>query len=134
MCNNYNFEEIETEAVVELVNNLARGIEHTDLPPDFWDIDNEDDRSRLVGRLYSECMDLSDNLEDNSTLSGNESHIVALKTLGLTHNGIAELVSMDSEGIKKSTVDEMSRRAKQKYHRAVQTAELLEPVYGGDEK
>lgn len=129
----HDFEEMETEAVVELVNDLARGIEHTDLPPEFLDPDHVEDRWRLVERVSGECKDLWDDLEDHSTLSGLEAHVIALKDLGLTHRGIAQLISMDAKGLKKSSVDEISRRAKQKYHRAVRTAELLKPVYGGDE-
>ncbi len=60
-------------------------------------------------------------LIDNTVLSRRESEVTALKEQGMTHEKIAELIELD-----KSTVDEYSRRMKQKVQKAKTTGNELE--------
>lgn len=59
---------------------------------------------------------------DQTFLSRREAEVIALKQLtGMSHEDIAEHLELD-----KSTVDEYSRRAREKFYRAAETVEALE--------
>lgn len=65
--------------------------------------------------------------EEDTLLSGKESEVAALKEFGYSHSEIAELIAdfwgMDSYS--KSTVDEYSRRVKEKLEKAEKTTGYL---------
>lgn len=127
-----DFDEMETDAVVEVVNTLAREGSAPELPSDFFDQKYEQEHFNLIDSLYSRLSERRATLRQETSVSDFESLVVALKGIGMTHNGISLLTSLESEGAAKSTIDEYSRRARQKYLQAKRTVSLLEDVYGGD--
>ena len=127
-----DFDEMETDALVEVVNALARKGSTPELPSDFLDQNYEQAHYNLVDSLYSRLSEQQSTLRQETSVSDFESLVVALKGIGITHNGISLLTSLDSEGAAKSTIDEYSRRARQKYLQAKRTVSLLEDIYGGD--
>lgn len=95
----------------------------------------EDDREGgiVVSKPYegddSTCnVCLADHLSQNTVLSRRESEVAALKLQGYRHETIAELMQAfhGEEKPTKSTVDEYSRRMKDKLEKAVTTVNDLE--------
>ena len=69
--------------------------------------------------------------EENTFLAERESQVVALKMLGRSHSQIADLLQnrYGEHSPKQATVSSHSRRAREKYHRALRTVVELEPLY-----
>ncbi|MFB9324293.1 hypothetical protein [Cryptosporangium minutisporangium] len=95
----------------------------------------EDDRSGgiVVGKPQegddTTCnVCLADWLSQNTVLSRRESEVAALKLIGYKHETIAELMQSfhGEEKPTKSTVDEYSRRMKDKLEKSVATVNALE--------
>lgn len=102
------------------------------------------------GKLEEHCVRLADALVGESDvtwivedtfLSEREAEVFALKQRGLTHGAITlfyqVLAHAEYDGHQftggpqsRSTVDEYSRRAGRKYHRASETVSILESHYG----
>lgn len=73
--------------------------------------------------------------DDNTFLAKRESQVVALKVLGRTHSQIADLLEnrFGDDAPAQETVSSHSRRAREKYFRAVRTAIELAPVFDPNE-
>jgi len=67
-------------------------------------------------------------LNENTVLSKKESEVVALKLMGHRHETIAELLQAfhGKDSPKKSTVDEYSRRMKDKLEKSTETVNALD--------
>lgn len=71
----------------------------------------------------------AEELWENTDLSKRESEVVALKEQGLTHKEIARRFSDDTADVDVSSISEYSRRAGEKYRKAVNTVDQLKSVY-----
>jgi len=139
----YNSDELDTETAVELLNRLAR--EHprreglTYLPLNEIEGDEFSPEHlqyyHPLAEPITHAIDgrVAELFEETTFLSEEEAHVIALKELGLTHGGISMWYYLTSEGVEKSTVDEYSRRARQKFLKAKRTVDELKTLYGGDE-
>lgn len=128
------------ESAVSWLNKLARDAPDGRLYPDEYD--PEDIRELAVplseamadyadrNELAARCAELTE-----TSLSDREVDVVALKELGLTHDAIALAMTYwggpDTGSVSPSTVDEYSRRAREKFQRAQRTVEELRDTYGG---
>jgi hypothetical protein len=113
----------------------------------FADLDTSTDEYQ---KLEKYCIQLADALVgesdvtwlvEDTVLSEREAEVYALKQRGLTHDAITlfyqVLAHAGYDGHQfvdgpqsRSTVDEYSRRARRKYHRAKETVAILESHYG----
>lgn len=138
MTLDYDPNELDTDTAVSLLNKLAREHPRVEGPR----IVNRDEFSPEDFEYYAPLTDpigtviverTPELFEETTFLSEEEAHVVAMKELGLTHNGISMYYDLTSEGAAKSTIDEYSRRARQKYLKAERTVNELESLYGSDE-
>jgi hypothetical protein len=139
----YNPSELDRDTAVAHMNKLAR--EHPQGEGLQVVAPNEIDGDEFSPEHFAYYQSLTEPIgeaisnrvielfEGTTFLSEEEAHVVALKELGLTHNAISTYYSLTAETAAKSTVDEYSRRARQKYLKAKRTADELAPLYGGDE-
>ncbi|WP_147302050.1 hypothetical protein [Haloferax sp. Atlit-4N] len=126
-----NFRDMDDDSIVQLLNQSAKDSSEEGLPDDFLhSFDYVEEREALDKRVGELIVDRFAELEDDTNLSGNEAYVVSLKEIGLTHQAIAYKMRLISDATK-STVDEYSRRARQKFLQAKQTVDNLESVYGG---
>lgn len=130
----FDSDELDIETAVELLNELARKTPEGRTYPPEMDWQDLEKLHPLAYKVADAAADRVTELFEGTTyLSEEEAHIVALKELGLTHHAISVKTGLDSEGIMKSTVDEYSRRARQKYLKAKRTVDELEELYGGED-
>lgn len=139
----YDKDELDPEIAVSLLNRLARehpggeglsNVPLNDIEGNEFSMEDFAYYESLTDPISRGIGERTDELFEGTTyLSEEEAHVVAMKELGLTHNAISIYYGLTSEGAAKSTIDEYSRRARQKYLRAKRTVDELEALYGGDE-
>ena len=135
----------ETEPAHEWIQKLADKAAADELIPEGYDFYQA---RRVVFKLAerfeteredSEIASRYDTLRNDTVLSDREAEVVVLKEWGLTHTAIATYYGILDEGTEReeqyprspSTVDEYSRRAREKYQKAQTTIDELKGTYGG---
>jgi len=111
------------------LNKLAREAEGDRIFPEEYEFSEV---KQLAIQMSDGVLRRKNELHVEASLSEREAEVVALKEGGLTHRGIALVMSVTDdalETIRPSTVDEYVRRARQKYLDAVYTYEHLNEVF-----
>ena len=135
----------ETEPAHAWIQKLADEAAADELIPEEYDFYQARRVVLRVAERFEQAREDSDlalrydTLRTDTTLSDREAEVVVLKELGLSHTAIATYYGILGEGTESdeqyprspSTVDEYSRRAREKYQKAQTTIDELKGTYGG---